>query len=170
MKKYLEAGRIVGTHGIRGELRVQPWADSGEFLSSFRVLYFYQGKERAEVVSSRPHKNIVIMKLKGVDTVETADTLRGRVLYIDRSDAKLPEGRYFIQDLIGCRVVDADTGAVYGEIADVSSTGVNDVYHVRMSDGAERLIPAIDQVLAGTDVEAGVVRVHAIKGMFDDED
>ena len=170
MKKYLEAGKIVGTHGIRGELRVQPWADSGEFLAGFRTLYFGKGEKRLDILSSRPHKNIVIMKISGVDTIEAADALRGRVLYIDRADAHLPEGRYFIQDLIGCRVVDCDSGEEYGEITDVSSTGVNDVYHVKTPAGEERLIPAVDSVLAGTDIEAGEVRIHAMKGMFDDED
>lgn len=170
MKKYIEAGKIVGTHGIKGELRVQPWADSGEFLAGFRTLYFGAGEKRLDVRSARPHKNIVIMKIAGVDSIEAADALRGRVLYIDRADAHLPEGRYFIQDIIGCRVTDADSGTVYGTICDVSSTGVNDVYHVKTPDGAEYLIPAIDQVLASTDIEAGEVRIHAMKGMFDDED
>ena len=170
MKKYLEAGKIVGTHGIKGELRVQPWTDSGEFLASFKTLFFNGGAERADVLAARPHKNIVIIKLKGVDSIEAADALRGKLLYIDRADANLPEGRYFIQDLIGCRVTDDATGEVYGTISDVSSTGVNDVYHVKTPGGAEYLIPAIEQVIASTDVEGGEVRINAMKGMFDDED
>ena len=170
IKKYLEIGRIVGTHAIKGEVRVQPWADSGEFLLGFRTLYYAEGKEKISIVSSRVHKNVVIMKIKGVDSVEAADVLRGKVLYMDRADAKLPEGRYFIQDLIGLKVIDAQTSEVYGEIADVSQTLANDIYHAITPQGKECLIPAIDEVLSKTDVEAGYVAINAMKGMFDDED
>lgn len=170
MVKYLEVGRIVGTHGIHGEVRVQPWADSGEFLLDFDVMYMGKEKIAIEVERSRVHKNIVIMKLEGVGTVEQADALRGRVLYIDRDDAQLPEGRYFIQDLIGLRVMDADTGAQLGTLSDVYTMIANDVYSVKGTDGKEYLIPAIDEVLAGTDLEAGTISIHVMKGMFDDED
>lgn len=170
MKKYLEVGRIVGTHGVRGELRVQPWADDGEFLLDFDVLYYDNGAEKIEIEKARVHNNLVILKLKGVDTIEQADALRGRILYIDRSDARLPEGRYFIQDLIGLKVIDADNGEELGTIKDVFTMVANDVYSVITPDGRECLIPAIDDVLAGTDIEAGTVAIHKMKGMFDDED
>ena len=171
MKKFLETGRIVGTHGVRGEVRVQPWADSGEFLTGFCKMYYDDAGARAVTIKgARVHKNIVIMKLEGVDTVEQADVLRGRVLYIDRADAPLPEGRYFVQDLIGLRVVDANTGAEYGTVEDVTTTVANDVYHMRGTDGKIHFIPAVDSVLAGTDLDAGTIAIRPIKGMFDDED
>lgn len=167
MKQYLEIGKIVGTHGIKGEVRIQPWADSGEFAAGFKRMYFGGGAERVDIVSARPHKNIVIAKLKGVDSIEQADLLRGKVLYIDRADAVLPEGRYFIQDLLGCSVVDADNGTVYGKVTGVSSTGANDVYHVTTPEKKEYLIPAIDQVLAEKDIENGIIYIHYMSGMFD---
>ena len=170
MKKYLEIGKIVGTHALKGEVRVQPWADSGEFLLQFGIFYLNEGSSSIRVMNSRVHKNVVVAKLKGVDSIETADTMRGKVLYIDRADAQLPEGRYFIQDLIGLKVIDADSGAVYGVIDDITQTVANDVYHVKAEDGKIYYIAAVDQVLAGTDLEAGTVAIHAIKGMFDDED
>lgn len=170
MKKYLEVGKIVGTHALRGELRVQPWADSCEFLSGFKRLYLDGGNKKMKVTSVREHGNIAIVKLEGVNSVEEADALRGKILYIDRDDAKLPEGRYFVQDLIGLSIVDADNGRVYGTLADISQLPANDVYHVKMPDGKERLIPVIDSVLAGTDLEAGTIAIHAMEGMFDDED
>lgn len=170
MKKYLEVGKIVGTHGVKGEVRIQPWADSGEFLLDFKKFYYHDGAEFFNVKSSRVQKNVVVAKLEGIDSIEQADTLRNRVLFIDRADAKLPEGHYFIQDLIGLRVIDADSGAEYGVISDVFNTGANDIYSVRTASGKESLIPAIDQVLAGTDLEAGTVAIHPMKGMFDDED
>ncbi|MBE6754770.1 MAG: 16S rRNA processing protein RimM, partial [Ruminococcaceae bacterium] len=121
------------------------------------------------VVKSRVHKNIVIMKLEGIDTVEQADAMRNKVIFINRRDAQLPEGRYFVQDLIGLRVINAATGETIGELADVYNTVANDVYSVRVG-GKEYLIPAIDEVLAGTDLEAGTVAINVMKGMFDDED
>lgn len=169
MKQYLEIGKIVGTHGIKGEVRIQPWADSGEFAAGFKRMYFSEGKECVDIISARPHKNIVIAKIKGVDSIEQADVLRGRILYIDRADAHLPEGRYFIQDLIGCEVKDADSGRVYGKISDVSSTGSNDVYHIASPEGKEYLIPAIDQVLAEKDIENGTIFIHYMSGMFDED-
>jgi len=170
VKKYLEIGKIVGTHAIKGEVRVQPWADSGDFLLQFGIFYLNEGASSVKVVSSRVHKNIVIVKLKGVDSIEQADAMRGKVLFIDRADAKLPDGRYFIQDLIGLKVIDADNGTEYGVIDDVTQTLANDVYHVKNTDGKIFYIAAVDQVLAGTDLEKGTVAIHAMKGMFDDED
>ena len=112
---FLEAGRIVGTHGVRGELRVEPWCDSARFLTGFSEFYWDGGREKVKVVSSRPHKNLLLLKLEGVDTVEAGDALRGRVLYLARADAKLPQGRFFVQDLLGLSAVDADTvGNVIG--------------------------------------------------------
>ena len=167
VKAYLEAGQVVGTHGVRGELRVQPWCDSPAVLARLHTLYWGEGGEPVHV-RSRVHKNLVLMKVEGVDTVQEASSLRGRVLYLDRRDLKLPEGQYFIQDLIGLKVVDADTGADYGVLTQVSPTGANDVYHVRTPD-REVLIPAIAQVVAETDVERGMMRIRPLKGLFDDE-
>ncbi|MBP1548296.1 MAG: 16S rRNA processing protein RimM, partial [Oscillospiraceae bacterium] len=110
MKKYLEIGKIVAVQGLKGEVRVEPWCDSAEFLCEFDRLYFSKGETPVDVVRSRPHKNIVLMKLDGVDTPEDAQKLRGKILYMDRDDVELEEGCYFVQDLIGLEVVDADDG------------------------------------------------------------
>ncbi len=168
-KQFLEVGKIVGTHGIRGELRVNPWSDTPGFLSDFKTLYFNEGAEKIKV-KCRPHKNIVLMTVKGIDNVEDAEKLRGKVLFIDRNDAKLPEGKNFIQDLIGCRVVDFDENSVsYGEIKDVFKTGANDVYTVS-KDGKDYLIPVIDSVVIEKNVDEGIVYIRPMKGLFDDED
>ena len=98
---FLEAGKIVGTHGIRGELRVEPWCDSADFLTGFKTLYWNGGETPVKVLGARVHKSLVLMKLEGVESATQGDLLRGKVLYLARKDAKLPEGRYFIQDLIG---------------------------------------------------------------------
>ena len=172
LRQFLETGQIVSTHGIKGEVRVDPWSDNPEFLKNFKTLYFDKnGTKPVKVTACRPHGNIVIMKLDGVDTVEAAALLRNKILYIDRKDAKLPEGHYFVQDLIGCRVVDADDETKkYGVLTDVSQTGANDVWHITDENKNEYLIPAIPGVVIGTDVVSEIIRIRPLKGIFDDED
>lgn len=172
IKQYLEIGKIVSTHGVRGELRVDPWCDEPEFMKKFKTLYFDKnGNKSVKVLACRPHGNIVIMKLEGVDTVEAATALRNKVLFMNRSDAKLPEGHYFIQDLIDCTVVDADDETKkYGILTDVSETGANDVWHITDDEGREYLIPAIPSVCVETDVVEGIIKIRPLRGIFDDED
>ncbi len=167
-RQYLEAGQIVGTHGVRGEVRLQPWCDSPEVLTPIKTLYFDEGA-RPVKAASRPHKNIALVKLQGVDTVEAAAALRGQVLYLNRRDVKLEKGRYFICDLIGLSVVDDQTGQEYGTCTDVSATGANDVYHLRTPEGKEVLLPAIPDVVRKVDIDGGEIRIFAMAGLFDDE-
>lgn len=171
IKEFLAVGQIVGTHGVRGEMRINPWADSPEFLKQFKTLYYdAEGKSGVKVISSRLHGNIVLMKLEGIDTVEAALAMRNKRLYMRRSDAKLADGVYFIEELIGCGVFDADDESKqYGKISDVSETGANDVWHIMSDDGKEYLIPAIPSVVIDTDVKKNRVLIRPMKGIFDDE-
>ena len=100
-KQFLDSGKIVGTHGIKGEVRIEPWADSPAFLCAFKTLYLDERGETAIRVKSRPHKNITLCKIEGVDTIEAAERLRGKIVYINRDDVRLDEGVHFVQDLIG---------------------------------------------------------------------
>lgn len=165
---FLEAGRIVGTHGVRGELRLLPWTDSPGTLTPIKTLYFDAGRTPVHV-SCRPHKNLVLITMEGVTTVEAAAALRHRILYLDRRDLPLPEGKYFIQDLIGMAVVDDRTGEHYGLLTDVSATGANNVYHLDYH-GKEVLIPAIPDVVRAVDSDHDEVRIVPLKGLFDDAD
>lgn len=170
IKDFLELGQIVSTHGIRGEVRVNPWCDDPEFAKKFKVLYFDEkGMQSINVISCRPHGNICIVKLEGVDTVESAAALRNKVLYFKRSEADLPEGRWFVSELIGCEVVDNnDENIVYGRITDVAPTGANDVWYVNTPDNREVLIPAIKEVIIKCDVENDKVFIHPLRGLFDE--
>lgn len=167
MKQFLETGKITGTHGLKGEVRVQPWADSPEFLAEFEELYLDKGAKKVEITSARVHKNMLIMKIKGVDSIEEADKLRNKVLYMNRDDVELEEGAYFIQDLIGLDVIDDDTGEKLGRLDDVSETGANDVYHVKCDDGRVCLIPVIPDVIKEISLEEGCVKIFKMKGLFD---
>ncbi|MDD6022025.1 MAG: ribosome maturation factor RimM [Oscillospiraceae bacterium] len=170
LKRYLEVGQIVGTHGVRGEVRINPWCDTPEFLKKLKKLYFdADGSSAVNVVSSRVHGNIVLAVLEGVSSIEEASKLRNKIVFMDRNDAHIKKNSYFIQDLIGCRVVDADDGGEYGELSGVSQTGANDVWHIT-SGGREYLIPAIPEVVIDADVENGTVRIRPLRGIFDDED
>lgn len=171
IKDFLAVGQIVGTHGVRGEMRINPWADSPDFLKQFKTLYYdAEGKSSVKVISTRPHGNIVLMKLEGIDTVEVASAMRNKRLYMRRADARLDDGVYFIEELIGCDVIDADDESKqYGKISDVSETGANDVWHITDDGGKEYLIPAIPSVVIDTDVKENRVLIRPMKGIFDDE-
>lgn len=171
IKNFLELGQIVSTHGIKGEMRFNPWCDKPEFVKKFKTLYFDKnGEKSVKVISARPHGNMVILMLEDIDTVEKAQSLKNTVLYMKRSDAKLPKGTWFVQELFDCTVIDYNNGKVLGTIVDVSETGANDVWHVKTPKGNEVLIPAIKQVLINVDVEKGEILINPIKGLFEDED
>lgn len=166
MKQFLEIGKIVSVFGIKGEVKVQPWCDSGEFLCEFDTLYRKSG-DIVEIEHSRVSKNVVVMKIKGVDTVEDAQKMRNHILYMDRNDVELEEGSYFVQDLIGLEVVDADNGTVYGKLTDVSQTGANDVYHVETAEGKLLLVPAIPEVIVETDTQGETMKIRPLDGLFE---
>ena len=164
--QYLEAGKIVGTHGIKGELKVDPWMDSPEALKKFKKLYFENGSKNAGLISSRVHKNQLLVTLEGVNTVDEGEALKGKTLYFDRGDANLPKNRFFISDLIGLEVYDAENNQYYGTIEEVFMTGANNVY--RIANGSrEYLFPAVDSMIKSTDIEAGRIEVLPIQGIFD---
>lgn len=169
-KQFLESGKIVGTHGIKGEVRIEPWCDSPEFLCAFKKLYLDENGQTFIEVKSRPHKNITLAKIKGIDTIEAAEKFRGKVVYINRQDIKLEDGVNFVQDLIGLEVKDVENGIVYGKITDVLRTGANDVYEITDSNNKKYLAPVIDEVVEEISVDGGYVLIRPMKGIFDDED
>ena len=167
MEKYLEAGKIVGTHALKGEVRVEVRCNTVEDFCALRTLYYDAGSEKIEV-KSRPHKNIAVTKISGVDNVSDADALRGRILYVDREDLTLEEGEYFISDLIGLKVKDADSGKEYGEIIHVFNTGANDIYTMRDNNGKDVYIPVIDEIVISISPENGEILIRPMKGLFEE--
>lgn len=160
MNEFLDCGQIVNTHGIHGEVRIVPWADSPEFLRGFSTLY--ADGIPIPVTSSRVHKGSVIAKLDGVDTVEQAMLLKGKTVQIRRADAKLPEGSFFLADIIGLDVVD-EFGQKLGVLREVLSPSVQQVYVV---DGQrEIMIPAVPEFILETNIADGYIKVRLIEGM-----
>lgn len=170
MKQYLEAGKIVRTHGVRGEVCLEPWADSPEFLAGLKRLYWDgQGREDAGVLACRVHKGQLLLRLRGVESVEQGDALRGKILYLDRDDVRLEPGQHFVQDLTGLTAVDGSTGQVYGTLREVLPTGANDVYRIVSQEGKEYLFPAVPHMIKRVDLEGGVIQLLPIPGIFDEE-
>lgn len=169
LKQYLEAGKIVKSHGVRGELCLEPWADSAGFLKKIKRFWFDEGKTDAGLISSRIHQGRLLLTLQGVDSMEKAEALRGRVLYLCREDAALKEGVFFLQDLLGLTAVDGNTGKEYGTLQEVIPTGANDVYRIVDKAGKEHLFPAVPHMIRRIAPEEGVIELLPIPGIFDEE-
>ncbi len=164
LQQYLEVGKITNVHGLMGEVRVQPWADSPEFLCRFKTLYVDKTHWPIQVERARVHKNMAIIKFHGVTDVPSALAMRNAILYIDRNDVQLPEGSFFLADIMGLEVRDAQSGQVLGKVDDILTLPANNVYVVR---GGERelMIPAVPQFIAQVNIEEGYLRVNMIEGL-----
>ena len=160
-KGLIEAGRIVNTHGVQGEVKIEVWLDSPRFFNSFKRLVLDSGEE-IKVLSSRAHKGFAITKLEGAADVNAAMRLKGKTVLVRREDAALPRGAFFLQDIIGARVID-EAGHEIGTLTEVMETPASNVYVVRGE--TEHLIPVVPEFIKKTDADAGVVTVHLIEGM-----
>ena len=159
-EQYIEAGRIVNTHGVTGEVKIEVWLDSPDFLKKFKRV-FVDGKE-IKLLSSRAHKDFLLAKLEGVTDVNAAMSLKGKTVFIDRNDAKLPKGAYFLQDIVGATVID-ELGNEVGKLTEIMETPASRVYVVQGE--REHLIPAVPEFILSADAENGIVKVHLIEGM-----
>lgn len=168
MQDYLPACRLVTTHGVHGELKALPLCDGPAFLAKLKQLYpTQQGGEPLALRSVRGQGNTVILHLAGVEDMDAARALVGKTLYFAKAEVRLPRGRYFIDDLLGCTVVDAKTGAVYGTVTAVDHPAAQDVYTVTDAGGGEHMFPAVPEFLKKIDIQNRTVTVAPIPGMFD---
>ena len=168
MQTYLPACKIVTTHGVRGEMKALPLCDGAAFLAGFRTLYAApDGADPRKLLGVRAQGNLLLVKLEGIADMDAARAMVGRTLYLDKREAKLPAGRYFIDDVLGCAVVDAATGRQYGTVAEVSRPAAHDVYTVRDADGADHMIPVVPEFVREIDIAARKILVTPIPGMFD---
>ena len=169
MVEQFRVGVITSTHGLKGEVKVFPTTDDpGRFRKLKKVTLDLGSEERQlKVRKVSFFKQFVILGFEGLDTIEDVERLRGKDLLVDRKDAiALPEGRYFIADLIGLRVINEQDEEI-GILQDVLETGANDVYVAVRPDGRELLLPVIDECVLETDPDAGYVRVHVMPGLED---
>lgn len=168
MEEYLEAGLIVNTHGIDGGLMIKSYCDSNEVLASLKTLYMKKSGEYLPLKVTRAggHRGMVLAHVEGISDLNTAMRYKNVTVYARREDLPLAEGAHFIVDLIGLPVINAESGKVYGTLADVTNSGASDIYEVATDRGA-RYMPAVPEFVKNIDLERGIF-VAPIEGMFDE--
>lgn len=169
MEQYLVAGMIRNVHGVKGDLTVECLCDSTQVFASLKTLYLKRGGAYHPYNCTRNqpmNSDTMLVHLNGVESREEGVILKGQPLYADRNDLPaLPEGSYFIADLLGLPVIDAKDGTVYGKITDVKNYGASDLYEVTGENGKVSLIPAVPEFISQVDLEKGIF-VMPIEGMF----
>lgn len=169
MEDLLKVGVITSTHGIRGEVKVFPTTDDPARFKRLKEVIMETGREQItlQIEGVKFFKQFVILKFRGMDSIEAVEKYRQNSLFVTRQNAvRLSRDEYFIADLIGLKVIDEEDRQV-GTLLDVIETGANDVYVIDMTDGRELLLPAIKQCVLKVDVEEGWIRIHILEGLLD---
>ncbi len=167
MQEYFEIGQIVKAFGIKGMVKVTPYTDDITRFDNLKKVYVVirQTQKQYEIEEVKYHKNMVLLKFKGIDKVEDAENLRNGILKVERKDAaKLEEGSYYIADLIGMQVY-TDEGKTLGVLDDIYNTGSNDIYVVKTQEQKEILLPAIQDVIKEISLEENKIIVHMVTGL-----
>ncbi len=168
MQEYLEVGQIVNTFGIKGQVKVVPFTDDINRFDELKEIYI-EKKDELQLVKIETvnySKNVVILKLEGINSMEEANKYRNCYLKIDRKNAKkLPKGTYFIADLIGLEVY-TDEGKLLGKVDDIYNTGSKDIYVIKDNLGKQILLPSIKEVIKQVDLENKKIIVHIIEGLI----
>ena len=171
MEDLLQVGVITSPHGVRGEVKVFPTTDDVNRFKKLKNVILDDGKTtmEMEIVSVKFFKNLVILKFKGLDTMNDVEKYRKARLIVSRDNAvRLRRDEYFIADLCGLEVFD-ESGDLIGILREVLETGANDVYVIDLKDGRELLLPAIKQCILEVNVEDGFMKVHVLDGLLDEE-
>lgn len=168
-EQYLECGKIINTHGVRGALKIESWCDSPEVLCSIKKLYYKKKDEYIplEVTKASVHKGCALVYFWGIDSIEAAQLLKNRVVYADRDDIEIDDDRVFVADIIGLPVFDERDGKRLGVLADYLESVASDLFVVKTDSGAEVLVPAVDEFIGH--IDDGGVYLRPIEGMFDGE-
>ncbi len=165
-KAYLEIGKIINTHGVRGAVKLDPWCDGPQVFKKLKHLYLENGKE-FEISDVKTVGAFVVCSLSGVSTVEDAIKLKNKIVLAKREEIPLAKGAHFICDMIGLPVKDANTGEVYGELTAVSQPALQEIYEIRTPSGNTVLMPAVPQFIARIDTDDAIY-VTPIEGFFSD--
>lgn len=167
-KEYLCIGKIVGSRGINGEIKVEPWCDYPENFYEIKNFYIDINVEPLNITEMRIHKFQVLFKIEGVNSKNSAEMLRGKLVYAYKKDIPIEDGRYFIEDLKGCMVFDSEKSRVFGKLKDVLNTGANDIYVIEDASKKEYLVPIIDGTVKEIDVDNQEILIDPIRGIFDE--
>lgn len=167
MKDYLELGQIVNTKGLKGEVKLNSFAEDITIFERLPKVFLKQkGMITEKIIEKVGYtKNQVIIKFKECNSIDEAETFRNAYVLVKRTDLDdLPEGVFYIADLIGLDVY-TDDGISLGKVDDIYSTGANDIYVIKDELGKQKLLPGIDEVIKNIDIEAGKIIVHLIEGL-----
>lgn len=168
MEKYFEIGQIVNTNGLKGIVKVKPFTDDIKEFETFKSIYIQKKDALVEfkIESVRYAKNMVFLKLEGIDTIEEAEDLRNFYLKVNRDALpKLQENSYYIVDLLECEVV-TEEGEFLGKMDDVFNTGSNDIYVIKNEEGKQILLPAIKEVIKNVDIPNRKITVKLMEGLI----
>ena len=160
-KQFLDAGKIVNTHGVRGDVKVEPWADSPDFLTKFKT--FYIDGAPVKVRSARTAGKFVLISFEDVTDMDGAVRLKNKIIRINRDDAPLPACGYYLADLIGLEALDEKTGEKLGTLTDILYLPGGNVYVI--TGEREILVPEKGPFVKSVDADAGTLRVELIEGM-----
>ena len=167
MEQMFQVGVISSTHGVRGEVKVYPTTDDVKRFKKLKEVILDTGREQKllEIETVKFFKQFVILKFKGIDSINDIEKYKGKSLLVDREHAvKLKKDEYFIADMIGMRVVTED-GQAFGTLKEVIETGANDVYIIDTKEHGEVLVPAIKQCILDVDIEDSTMRIHLLEGL-----
>ena len=167
MEEYFDIGQIVNTSGLKGVLKIKPFTDDIKKFSNLKTIYIKtkSGLTEFKIEQVRYVKNMVMLKLAGIDTVEEAEKYRNLYIKVLRDqEEELEEGSYYVVDILGCKV-NTDANQELGKIVDVFQTGSNDVYVVKDEQGKQILLPAIKQVIKNVDIKNKIITVHLLEGL-----
>lgn len=167
MNDFLEIGQIVNSYGIKGFFKVVPFTDDITRFDDLDSIYIEKNKklEKKEIEEVKYHKNLVLLKIKGIDDINDTEQYKNCILKIDRADAvELPENTYFITDMIGIEVY-TEKNEFLGKLTDIFPTGSNDVYVVKDELGKQILLPAIGEVIIDVNLETKKMTVKLIPGL-----
>ena len=168
-KNYFCIGKIVGTRGLKGELKVEPYTDFPEDFYEIKNIFLDIESEPLSIKNIRVHKSQVLILLTDVQNRTQAEFMRGKLLYAFKKDIPLGEDRFFIEELKGCLVEDTNSNEIYGTVNDIFNTGANDIYSIITEEGKEYLLPIIDGTIKEINLEDNKIIINPIKGVFDED-
>lgn len=167
MKQYLEIGKLVNTHGIKGELKLDLWCDDIDYVKQFETVYLDdKGIKLLTPVAVRPQKNMAIIKFAEITSIERAEEYKNKIIYGNRDDAVIDDDANYIADLIGCRVVDIETEQEYGTVMDVLNHGASDILELA-DNGTKKYVPVIPDIVKEIDTDSEIIKIKYMQGLFE---
>ncbi len=169
-KEFLECGKILSPHGVRGVVKIESWCDTPKILAAQKRIFFAEkdgGYKEAKVISASVSGALVLMHIEGLDEREAAQALKNRVIYLNRDDIPLPKGSHFLADIIGLPAIDVDTGRTLGTVVDITDVPRGKLYVIDTENGRQALVPDVDEFIKEIDIDRGVM-IKPIPGLFED--